>query len=200
MGRRAAAIGDTSVFTLAGRRYRAIKVLDDRQQPVWKPYANHVYAAHHGPIPPGRRVIHADGNSLNDDPQNLILGTAADTLFVALEQPDVEARRVKKLAKVNAKRNHEVAALNRAFRILRREWYLVIHPKRFIRVLPAATCRELLDLFSLPTHRVGVRELAKLGIVPMLGSKVPTEGYARVSDEEFRSTLQALISGVSSTN
>ncbi len=200
MGRPAAPIGAIKIFSRDGHQFRAIKVLDDQQRPMWRPYSKHLYEVHHGPIEPGKRVLHADGDSLNDDPANLVLGTAADALFVALEKPDVEARRVKRLGKVNAQRNREVAALNRAFRILRSEWYLVIHPKRFIRVLPAATRRDLLELFDLPATPNSVRQLLDLGIVPTLGKKIPAEGYARVGDEEFRSTLRSMISGASATN
>lgn len=37
-----------------------------------------IYRDHHGPIPDGMHVHHADGNSLNNDPANLVLKTPGE--------------------------------------------------------------------------------------------------------------------------
>ncbi len=54
---------------------RWIKVKDDgRPQDRWIPYARYVWEKEHqGPVPAGCFVGHADNNTLNDSPDNLIL-------------------------------------------------------------------------------------------------------------------------------
>jgi len=44
------------------------------------PYARHVWQKEHGPIPPGLLVIHRDGDTLNDESENLVLATRAENV------------------------------------------------------------------------------------------------------------------------
>lgn len=57
-----------------GKQLRWIKIKDSGQcQDRSVPYARHIWEKENGPIPKGRLVVHEDGNSLNDEPNNLVL-------------------------------------------------------------------------------------------------------------------------------
>jgi len=63
------------------RKRRWIKVADGgRPQDRYITYARWVWQQGHGPIPAGLRVVHLDGNQLNDSPANLALATPAQVL------------------------------------------------------------------------------------------------------------------------
>lgn len=57
-----------------GNRRRWIKVCDDGPPSHrWIPYARHLWQKRNGPVPDGMFVVHANGNSMDDRPANLIL-------------------------------------------------------------------------------------------------------------------------------
>jgi len=59
-------------------RARMIKIRDDGPKGRrWITWARWWWLNNRGPIPPGMRVTHRDGDSLNDDPDNLVLCSAA---------------------------------------------------------------------------------------------------------------------------
>ena len=84
-----------------GRPRRWIKVREHRPgDRGWTHYARYVWEQAHGPIPPEMVIIHEDGDALNDDLENLRLGTRADNLrHLRATRPDVEERRKLRLAK-----------------------------------------------------------------------------------------------------
>lgn len=53
----------------------------------WVLYARWWWEKHRGPVPPGKLVIHLDGDELNDDPSNFALGTPG-TKFKLAHQRD----------------------------------------------------------------------------------------------------------------
>src|SRR5687767_7726725 len=62
-----------------GQLVRMIKVRMDGPTGLrWIPYAKWWWEQHRGPAPAGRRVCHADGNLLNDDPRNLVALTPGE--------------------------------------------------------------------------------------------------------------------------
>lgn len=193
MSRRPAPIGTIAIHRLSGRRARQIKVLNARGEPYWRLYAQHVYEVHHGPIPEGRCVIHADGDTLNDDPANLVLGTPGDTLFLALENAKVERRRKQAVRKAHGQRNTEVAKLRRAFSWLRSQWYLHIEPRGFVTTIPFARHHALLAHYGLPTDPNAVRQMRRLGIRGIKGHKIPAEGVARTEDEHIHPELRRML-------
>jgi predicted Zn-ribbon and HTH transcriptional regulator len=84
-----------------GRARRYIKVRDDGPpHRRYEVYARYVYEQNYGPIPPGLVVIHKDGDTMNDDPQNLLLTDYAGSLAhrKALD-PCAERVRLKQLRK-----------------------------------------------------------------------------------------------------
>jgi hypothetical protein len=81
----------------------------------WIPLAKHTWEQMHGPIPEGMRVVHADGNTLNDNPSNYRLMTAGEVICLwhrlDWEMSDLNRR--------GPKRREAVVAHNRLRRILR---------------------------------------------------------------------------------
>ncbi|MBN2271326.1 MAG: HNH endonuclease [Sedimentisphaerales bacterium] len=57
-----------------GNRRRWIKVRDDGPQTRrWIPYARYLWQKRNGPVPDGMFVVHANGNTMDDRPANLII-------------------------------------------------------------------------------------------------------------------------------
>lgn len=69
---------------------RWIKVRDDGP-PAGRfvPYARYLWEQRHGPVPPGRLVVHADGDTMNDEPDNLILITQAENMQRLLARAEI---------------------------------------------------------------------------------------------------------------
>lgn len=62
--------------------YLYVKVCDGKGNKNWKPKQQVVYEKHHGKIPPGHKVIFADGDRFNFDPDNLILVSNSEELIM----------------------------------------------------------------------------------------------------------------------
>lgn len=99
------------------RPARWIKV-DDRMgsRDNWKFYATVLWERAHGPVPKGWCVIHVDGRSMNDEPENLECVTFAERIRRTLAlSPKAEARRVAGVRKAR----HRRAEVDRAKRMIR---------------------------------------------------------------------------------
>jgi len=107
--------------------YRAIKVrLDGPSHVRWMRLARYWWLTHRGPVPDGMRVIHADGDTLNDNPENYRLATADDVLCLARTwDADVDRRAAEAHAEAAAAHNRERSRVIRAVRYLPRHWYAV---------------------------------------------------------------------------
>lgn len=86
---------------------RWIKVRDDGQRSKrWMPYARHVWESFHGSVPPGFLVVHADGDTMNDDPKNLLLVDRRTNLNrLRYMQPEAIERAKKNAGITNAQRH-----------------------------------------------------------------------------------------------
>lgn len=73
-------VGSTTVRA-DGIRYIKVAV-DGPQKLRWMQYARFLWEAVNGAVPAGKRVLHKDGDATNDDIRNLMLGTAADVLWL----------------------------------------------------------------------------------------------------------------------
>lgn len=62
--------------------YLYVKVCDGKGNKNWKPKQQVVYEQHHGPIPPKHKVIFADGDRFNFNPDNLILVSNSEELIM----------------------------------------------------------------------------------------------------------------------
>jgi hypothetical protein len=126
-----APIGTTHIRRGEGSRgdkaCRVIKVrLDGPQHERWVAYARVLWEAHHGSVPPGRRVIHKDGDLLNDHVDNLVLGTAADVVCLWHQrEPRLSRRNHRKCARAMAAHNRLRGHVNRALHWLPTYWYPV---------------------------------------------------------------------------
>lgn len=67
-----------------GGKVRMIKIRMDGPTGLrWINYARWWWEENRGLVPPGKLVLHADGRTLNDKPENLVLGGPADKVLLA---------------------------------------------------------------------------------------------------------------------
>lgn len=117
---------------------RMIKVRMDGPKPErWKEYARWWWEQNRGPVPAGKRVCHADGDTLNDAPDNLVLLTPGDVVFLAHERDPAMSRRNRRQAsRATAQSNRERAACRRLREWLPSKWYPVDVAARVIHNTP----------------------------------------------------------------
>ena len=106
---------------------RMIKVADDGPKGRrWMTVARYWWLQNRGPIPAGMRVVHKDGNPLNDNPTNYLLATAGDVAYLAREwDSSLDARNAEACGKATARCNRERARVNQALTYLPTRWYAV---------------------------------------------------------------------------
>lgn len=115
----------------------------------WISYARGWWLKNRGPIPPGKRVLHKDGDCLNDEPSNFVLGTPGVKLVIAHKMDktwsrDQHARAAAGCAELN-RRN------GRAFRakhFLKNYWYPVVDEMSVILNIPFRKRKRLLGSFG----------------------------------------------------
>jgi hypothetical protein len=114
----------------------------------WVNYARHLYERHKGPVPRGKRVIHADGDLENFALDNLVLGTAADVLWIHCHSdPEKSAANYRAASAATAAFNRERAAVRRALGVLPTRWYAVDLANRVIVNSPG---RKFHDVTGMP--------------------------------------------------
>ena len=121
-------VGTVRIRKAKRHKIRMIKVREDGpKQRHWVYLARHWWLANRGPIPPGMRVVHADGDTLNDDPANYVLASAGDVLWLAEERwyPGLYERKRRALAAATARCNRDRARVGRALRFMPSRWYPV---------------------------------------------------------------------------
>lgn len=131
-------LGTVRVRTHNGKPTRFIKVsMDGRPQDRWTEFARHWWEANRGPVPAGKRVCHEDGDTLNDDPSNLVLLTPGDVVFLAHERdPRMSRRNRVACGKATAAANRERAVCRRLREWLPSKWYPVDLANRVIHNVP----------------------------------------------------------------
>lgn len=126
-------------------RVRMIKVRDDG--PIsgrWIALARWWWLNSRGPIPPGMRIVHRDGDLLNDDPSNYMLATADDVLMLSRQwDPTLDERNHRAAAKGTAKCNVERSRIKRALAYLPTRWYPVDVARRIVINRPFRSRRQL---------------------------------------------------------
>lgn len=112
-----------------GRRrlVRMIKVRPDGpQQARWKSYARWWWESNRGPVPPGKSVIHLNGKTLDDSPENLAIGDHADRVVLAhMRNPEWSKAQHALCAAGTAEHNRFAGKLHRLRHVLPRYWYPV---------------------------------------------------------------------------
>lgn len=151
---------------------RFIKVTDKGPpQGQWMRYARWWWLQNKGPIPAGKMVIHVDGDSLNDDPKNLILGTASDKMYLSHKNdPEMSARNRIACSAATAEHNRLRSRVRRTLGWLPTRWYGVDHVNRCIHNQPskvrAGVWRQLGFDFYIALNGRGVDSLV-LGFASM---------------------------------
>lgn len=126
-------------------KYRAIKVRHAKGGLAFQRYARWLWEKHYGPVPQGKRVIHKDGDEMNDDLENLTIVDPGDVAFLFCHSdPEKSAENYRRVAAATAEFNREMGRIRRATSILPTHWYAVDLDKRAILNRPQ---RELHRLF-----------------------------------------------------
>lgn len=142
-------IGSTRIADHRGTPRREIKVQHSRDRSGWALYARWWWLKNKGPIPPGHRVFHVDGNSLNDDPSNLALGRFADGIHAkAMENPEWWTKHVHKLRAGCVEHNKLRGEIKRARSWNPSQWYPVDLAKRLIINAPAKKATRVYAAFG----------------------------------------------------
>lgn len=83
--------------------YLHVKVCDGKGNKNWIPKQRYIYELHHGPIPPGHKVIFADGDRFNFDIDNLILVSTSEELLMNRHNLRFENKELTKTGSMIAK-------------------------------------------------------------------------------------------------
>ncbi len=121
----AAPLGAVKLSRAGKSQVREIKVrLDGVPSYRWVRLARYWWERHKGPVPAGHRVIHFDGDCLNDDPHNYALATAGDVISAwHLDNPKASAAQHRRAARGCARHNRQRAAVDRRRRPMMSMWY-----------------------------------------------------------------------------
>lgn len=139
----------------SGRGYievRFVKVrCDGPKGRQWIPLAKYTWERTHGPVPRGMRVVHADGNTLNDNPANYRLMTPGEVISLCHRldwQMSDENRRGHKRRAATAECNRLRGQVRRAISFLPRHWYLFDATNRVVIDQPFRSRRKAARLLG----------------------------------------------------
>lgn len=96
-------------------QFREIKVsgiLQGRHK--WISHARYLYEQKHGPIPKGRFVVHVDGNSMNDDPDNLRSVDRRGHLALQMQRDPNMLKKCRRKAGRAARKRHKATRRRKA--------------------------------------------------------------------------------------
>lgn len=114
---------------------RMIKVRNDGPcRTRWMTWARWWWENNRGAIPPGRTIMHKNGDTLDDAPENLVLGATADRFYLwAARNPEESQKQHDRSRAGSARYNRERAQARRLLgQIQPSLWYLVDHDQRVI--------------------------------------------------------------------
>lgn len=108
-------------------RVRYIKVrLDGPPQHRWMAYARWWWIQNKGPIPAGKMVLHLDGVTSNDAPENLVLGGHGDRVALwHLNNPEASTEQHRRAGAATGEHNRFAGKLHRLREVLPGWWYPV---------------------------------------------------------------------------
>jgi hypothetical protein len=138
-----------------GLRARYVKVRNDGPPGRrWILYSRWWWEKNKGPVPKGKLVIHQDGDSLNDDPKNFMLGTPGTKLVIAhTRDPKWSKEQHRRAADACGKLNRDRARINRATNFLKEYWYPVVDGMSVIFNIPFRKRKRLLEAFGADVTR-----------------------------------------------
>jgi hypothetical protein len=115
----------------------------------WTHYARWWWEKNKGPVPPGKIVVHVDGDQLNDDPKNFKVGTPGTKLaLVHQRDPEWSRWQHRRAARKCAAFNRDRGRINRASNFLKNWWYPVVDEMGVILNVPFRKRKRLLAGFG----------------------------------------------------
>jgi hypothetical protein len=107
-----------------------------------------------GPVPQGHLVLHGDGDEMNDDPKNLILGTPGTKLVIA-HKKDLKwsKEQHRRAAAACGDWNRKMGRINRTENFLKTCWYPVVDAMGVIFNIPFRKRKWLLGSFGTDVSR-----------------------------------------------
>lgn len=130
--REPAPIGTVRIHRSGKSRIRVVKVTHlGPQQNRWRPVALDWWLKNKGPVPEGLRVVHLNGDTLDDRPENYGLLDAAGVIALYRR---LDPRRINPPSRLRAIREHNRmrGLLNRQHRWLPTRWYVVDLERRVV--------------------------------------------------------------------
>lgn len=148
-------VGSVVIRMHNGRQSRFVKTrMDGQSGRRWKPFARWWWEKNRGPVPAGQLVLHKDGDTMNDDPKNLILGTCGMKLALAHRRdPQWSREQHSRAAKACGEWNRLQGRINRATNFLKRYWYPVVDELGVILNVPFRKRKRLLACFGVDVSR-----------------------------------------------
>lgn len=136
-------------------RVRMIKIrLDGPRQGRWERLAVYRWRFLHGPIPQGTRVVHLDGDPLNDDPSNYGLMTGGQYLLhLRRLRPTMAQKNARMRRKATAEHNRLRGHVRRQMGFLPTRWYAVDLERRCVINDPHRARWRLVNKYIHPCER-----------------------------------------------
>lgn len=142
--------GTIRVRTVRGRKFRAIKYTGTDGVGRWMTYARWWWLTNKGPIPRGFHVLHMNGKSMDDRPENYDVGNPSDAQLLAYERnPEKGRRRQVKANLATVARNRDTSAVRRATGYLKSSYYPVDHTTKTIHNRPQRYRWQVWDAMGL---------------------------------------------------
>lgn len=138
-----------------GVQARFVKIrMDGLTGRRWVQYGKWWWEENKGPVPAGMLVLHADGDPMNDDPKNFMLGTPGTKLVLAHGRDEKWSRdQHARAAAACGDWNRKNGRINRAENFLKNYWYPVVESMGIILNVPFRKRRRLLASFGVDVSR-----------------------------------------------
>lgn len=148
--KRALPLGAVTIRQDGGKRLRFVKVkMDGPPKNRWVQYARWWWEKNKGPVPAGHLVIHKDGDTLNDDPYNFMIGTPGDKLNIAHQRdPKWSKEQHQRAGAGCAEWNRKQGRINRSKNFLKTYWYPVVDGLGVILNIPFRKQKRVLACFG----------------------------------------------------
>jgi hypothetical protein len=115
----------------------------------WISYGRWWWEKNKGPVPPGKRVLHKDGDCLNDKPSNFVLGTPGMNFIIAHKRdPQWSRDQHRRAAAGCAEFNRRNGRAFRAKNFLKNYWYPVVDEMSVILNIPIRKRKRVLAYFG----------------------------------------------------
>lgn len=170
------------------------------KQGHWKPLARHWWETNNGPVPAGLRVVHANGNTLDDRPENYTLMSGGQLALLYRRTRDgVQQKMETRRAKATAETNRLRGQIRRATHWLPTRWYAVDPVLRLIFNHPRRQRHQLLQLCGLAVDSTNWRRArtilaqSQLHLLIVRGRELLADEYRTFTRTDDLPTLHAAL-------